>query len=313
MFLTESIIAAVIPMFLYTMIIWKLDKFEPEPLSLVIKSYLSGAIISVVISLIFSYLISDFISRFSFYKINPELIDSVMLAPVIEEISKGFILIFIVNSLKFDNLTDGIVYGSAIGLGFGMTENFLYFFTENSGFYSWIILVMIRSLFSAVMHGVSTASLGAFLALYKFSASKKRFLFPFTGFLIAVVIHMCWNLLVISEVSFLVPGIFMFLIIILYWFIFQHSIKQERKVIYSELLEEELNCVLPEGFASLVSSSSLRTVCKKNKGLIKEIPLLAIQLAFRKHQVRLCSGHRKIYYSEQTNILREKIIQLMRL
>ena len=49
------------------------------------------------------------------------------LAPLIEEPTKAIILFAIVRSRHFDNTTDGFVYGAAAGLGFAMTENFMYF------------------------------------------------------------------------------------------------------------------------------------------------------------------------------------------
>ena len=91
-----------------------------------------------------------------------------VVAPFVEEITKGAFLLFTIRSNKFDNITDGIVYGGAIGLGFGMTENFLYFILYGNTLVNWITIVIIRTLFSAVMHCVATATFGAFLAYSKY-------------------------------------------------------------------------------------------------------------------------------------------------
>ena len=87
---------------------------------------------------------------------------AIVVAPIVEEITKGLFLLITITNKKFDNITDGIVYGGAIGLGFGMTENFLYFVSYGESISNWIMLVIVRSLFSAVMHCVSTATLGRF-------------------------------------------------------------------------------------------------------------------------------------------------------
>ena len=102
-------------------------------------------------------------------------IAAVIIAPFAEEIVKSAYLFNTYRKNYFDNLTDGLVYGGAIGLGFGMTENLMYFSMYNDTFTQWITIVITRSIFSAVMHAIATATVGAFLAKAKFSdESKKR-------------------------------------------------------------------------------------------------------------------------------------------
>jgi len=52
---------------------------------------------------------------------------AVLVAPLVEETTKGIYLFKTAKGFEIDNITDGLVYGGAIGLGFGMTENFFYF------------------------------------------------------------------------------------------------------------------------------------------------------------------------------------------
>jgi len=127
MLIISSAIAAVIPMSVYLFLIWKFDKYDREPFKFVFANYLWGAIGAIVLALIGSILFTSFVSLFIKDELTLSRFGAVVVAPIVEEITKGLFLLITVASRKFDNITDGIVYGGAIGLGFGMTENFLYF------------------------------------------------------------------------------------------------------------------------------------------------------------------------------------------
>ena len=159
----SSAIAALVPMFVYLLLIWRLDQYDREPFILVIRNYLWGALGAIFFALVGSYILSFFVSIFVHNTERLIRIETLVIAPIVEETTKGIFLFLTISSRKFDNMTDGIVYGGAIGLGFGMTENFLYFIANAGSFTTWVSLVIIRTLFTAVMHCVSTATLGAFL------------------------------------------------------------------------------------------------------------------------------------------------------
>ena len=72
-------------------------------------------------------------------------VDTIYIAPFVEESTKGIFLLILATSKKFDNVTDGLVYGGAIGLGFGMTENLLYFLSYGKTLHELLSLVVIRS------------------------------------------------------------------------------------------------------------------------------------------------------------------------
>ena len=55
------------------------------------------------------------------------MVGPVLVAPLVEEPCKALFLAYVIWNRHFDNMTDGFVYGAAAGLGFGMTENLLYF------------------------------------------------------------------------------------------------------------------------------------------------------------------------------------------
>ena len=127
MLIIFSVFAAIIPMSIYLVLIWKFDRYDREPFKLVLINYFWGAFGAIVLAVIGSFILTAIASFFIKDDIQLSRFGAIVVAPIIEEITKGLFLLITLSSKKFDNITDGIVYGGAIGLGFGMTENFLYF------------------------------------------------------------------------------------------------------------------------------------------------------------------------------------------
>ena len=129
MLIIFSALAAIIPMSIYLVLIWKFDRYDREPFKLVFTNYLWGALGAIVLALIGSFIFTTVASFFIRDDLQLSRFGAVVVAPIVEEITKGLFLLITITNKKFDNITDGIVYGGAIGFGFGMTENFLYFVT----------------------------------------------------------------------------------------------------------------------------------------------------------------------------------------
>ena len=78
------------------------------------------------------------------------------------------------------------------------------------------MIVVIRTLFSAVMHCVATASFGAFLGYAKFKRTGYKFALGTVGLLVAMFIHFAWNFSVSFESTALLGFLFLgFTVIIL--------------------------------------------------------------------------------------------------
>jgi len=215
-----SLFAAIIPMFTYLLIIWRTDRYDREPFSLIIINYIYGAVGAILLAVIGSELIAAMIS---YILQNEEMmlrIQTIFVAPVVEETTKGFFLFLMVANKKFDNITDGIVYGGAIGLGFGMTENFFYFVFYSHSFQDWLSIVIIRTLFSGVMHCVSTGTLGAFLGYAKFKSGIIKMTFPLIGLGAAMFIHFLWNLSVSFDSTAMLGFLFLIITIAIFVTVF---------------------------------------------------------------------------------------------
>ena len=311
MIILASAAAAIIPMFLYLLLIWKFDRYDREPFGLILKNYLWGAIGAIILTLIFSIFFNGIISLFVTDEFSLNHFDTIILAPFIEELMKGVFLFIMVNNRKFDNLTDGIVYGGAIGLGFGMTENFLYFITYASSLNDWIVLVIMRTLFSAAMHCTATASFGAFLSFAKYKTGGKKISIILAGFLIAMLIHFTWNFNVSFENTALVGIVSMLITFSAFIIVFSISVYNEKKIIYNELLEEVNNGLIPVEHILILNS-----VRRKRNGWIDESKrenyiTAATHLAFRKFQSRQSSGLDKYYNEKDIEYYRTYIYDLL--
>ena len=306
-----SLFAALIPMFIYLALIWWMDKYDREPFSFLFIHFLWGALGAVIIGIAGSMILSTFTGLTGTESKSSSLIQTIFFAPFSEEIAKGVFLLYSVNSKKFDNITDGIVYGAAIGLGFGMTENFIYFLTYGDTLSSWIQLVLIRSLFSAVMHCISTASFGAFLAIAKFSSPAGKKIFPFAGLTIAMLIHFLWNATISFETTFFYGFIFMIFLVLIFFFVFKLSIRNEKQIIEYELLEESNDGLIPEEHIKILSSH-----LRFRKGWIDErirklYTRYAIRLAFDKNQFRNVKDASKNYYEIEIEKDRQVVRSLL--
>ena len=115
MLIIFSALAAIIPMSIYLVLIWKFDRYDREPFKLVFTNYLWGALGAIVLSLLGSVLLTAIASLFINDNLQLSRFGAIVVAPIVEEITKGMFLLITITNKKFDNITDGIVYGGAIG------------------------------------------------------------------------------------------------------------------------------------------------------------------------------------------------------
>lgn len=311
MLFIASALAAIIPMFIYLILIWKFDRYDREPFKFLLINYLWGAIGAIVLSIIGSVFLSAIASFFVKNEESLTKLSAIVFAPLVEETMKGFFLIITVASRKFDNITDGIVYGGAIGLGFGMTENFFYFISFGDNVQSWLTLVIVRSLFSAVMHCVATATLGAFFGFAKFKPLHKRIFFGTIGLIIAMFIHAAWNFSLSFESFAPLSFLFLFVSVLIFITSFAISVVGERKVIFNELKEEVENGLIPQLHLNILSSSKREKKGWLDESIRKIYIKAATTLAFRKVQLRNSSGQSRIFYENDVENYRSFISSLL--
>jgi RsiW-degrading membrane proteinase PrsW (M82 family) len=302
-----SLVFALVPMLLYLWGVWLMDRYDREPISLLLLNFAWGALGAIFFGIVFSITLSTTLGSTNFH-------DAIFVAPFTEELTKGLFLFWTVRDRRFDNITDGLVYGMAIGLGFGMTENFLYFLGASTAG-EWVFLVIIRTLFTAVMHAMSTGIFGAFMGLTKFGRPSLRVPLRLLGLLIAMGIHFFWNFSVsINNPAAAGLGtIFIVLSVIVILVVVQLALLAENRLLIRELAEESELGLIPATHLQYLPYSSKRKLLGWIPPVVdrRMYVQLSTRLAFRKFQSRSCVGPLHDEYTAEIENLRAQIRDLL--
>lgn len=302
-----SLVFAVIPILAYLWGIWIMDRYDREPIRLLLTHFLWGALGAVFFGILFSVVASSAVGSSDYF-------DAVIIAPVVEEITKGIFLLWSARDKRFDNITDGVVYGMAIGLGFGMTENFLYFMTATTP-QEWVFLVIVRTLFSAVMHAMASGIFGAFVGITKFNLRRFKWPLRLVGLAAAMGMHFLWNASVMSssELFISLGALFIIFSLFVIMILLQVSLMYENRLIVRELREETGHGLIPATHLNYLPYSSKRRLVGWLSPIIdrKEYVQLATRLAFRKSQSRFCEGKEQEEYLAEVDQIRSQIATLL--
>jgi RsiW-degrading membrane proteinase PrsW (M82 family) len=113
-----GLLMAVLPVPFYVAFALWVDRFEPEPSWLLVLAFVWGGAIAVFFSLVFN-IVHEGVMTAVAGEASASTLTAVLSAPFIEELTKGaaLFLLFLWKRDQFDNVTDGIVYASMVGLG----------------------------------------------------------------------------------------------------------------------------------------------------------------------------------------------------
>jgi len=295
-YLLLSVIAAALPVLCYLVFVWWLDRYEREPLWLVGLTFFYGATGAIFLGVYASAMAMALLAHAG---VSTDMsVTAGLIAPLCEEPAKGLFLLGLLVGKNFDNTTDGLVYGAAVGLGFAMTENFFYFLGPYSAgdVEAWTQLVVIRGLFSALMHASASATLGATLGYFRYRNNFLQWVgAPALGLAVAICIHAAFNNLLTLTVrtgdeqwSVLALAIVPVIVAVLFA-VTQLALFAEHKMIQRELEHEAYAGVLPYSHALIIPFAGKR---KKDGWLPPNLDKAeyiktATLLAFRRHQARL--------------------------
>jgi RsiW-degrading membrane proteinase PrsW (M82 family) len=174
-----------------------LDRYEPEPRTLLAAGLLWGGFVATAAAIVLQGL-GGLVGGFS-DQLSLELV-----APVTEEASKGLFLVLLLwwRRAELDGVLDGIVYAGMVGIGFAFTENILYLGAAYNGTDGMgpggteavTATFVVRCLLSPFAHPLFTAFTGVGVGLAVSSRhATGRTLWPLAGYVCAVVAHAIWN------------------------------------------------------------------------------------------------------------------------
>jgi len=174
-----------------------LDRYEPEPRSLLLAGLLWGAFVATAAAILLQG-IGGLVVGLS------ERADVALLAPVTEEATKGIFLVLLLwwRRGELDGILDGIVYAGMVGIGFAFTENILYLAASYNGTdglgpggtEAVTVTFILRCLISPFAHPLFTAFVGVGIGVAVNARSLGRLAWPVLGYICAVVAHAIWNL-----------------------------------------------------------------------------------------------------------------------
>ncbi len=166
------IAAATAPVVIVALYIYFKDKYDKEPILMLIKALVLGMLIVLPVyvmeTLLMKFMpILEFSSRLSaFY-------NAFVVAAFSEEIWKFIALFFLIwKSKEFDERIDGIVYAVFVSLGFAWVENIMYVMEGGMN------VAMTRAFLSVPAHALFGVTMGYYFSLSKFTNSeptRKRF------------------------------------------------------------------------------------------------------------------------------------------
>jgi RsiW-degrading membrane proteinase PrsW (M82 family) len=169
-----------------------LDRYEPEPRSLLLLGLGWGAFVATSAAL--------FLQAFDAFALrSAETTQSILVAPLTEEAAKGLFIVLLLVYRRAE--LDGIVYAGMVGIGFAFMENILYLSQAYigddqhvGGIESTVFLFVIRGLLSPFAHPVFTAFTGIGIGIAV--TSRRRWVqvvAPVVGYALAVGAHALWN------------------------------------------------------------------------------------------------------------------------
>ncbi len=275
--------------------VWLFDRYDREPLALVAAVVLWGAVPAPFLAVLAEAMLRGVLSLAAD---GPRLAmaTAALAAPLVEESLKGVaILGVILFSDQFDNPTDGVVYGTAVGLGFAMSENLLYSLGAASVSPHHVAqVVLARTLTSAGVHAVTSSLLGGALGIAYLSRRWwSRLLAAGGGLLGAMVLHGAWNaaatrLTLYSEPTPMLSALLALpLVYLLYVAVLWAFLGWERRLLVRELGEEVRLGVLPGWVAEVIPSyrRRVRSDWWPSRRERTVIARLLTRLAFRKHAI----------------------------
>ena len=176
------LISAIVPVCIIIFYIYIKDKYEKEPKRLLLLSFISGAIVSILITTILYSGFDVLLPLDNHFSIRQQFIKAFFVVGLTEEFSKYIIVRYVSQPRRaFNEPFDGIMYAVMVSMGFAATENIMYVL---QGGYQ---VALVRAFTAVPAHATFAILMGYYMGKAKFSNSKV--LLNFTGLFLAVLFH----------------------------------------------------------------------------------------------------------------------------
>lgn len=171
------------------------DKYEREPIGLLVKSFLFG-IVAVIVTFLISFPLDMFVPTDE-QDLTQQAVHAFLLVALVEEFSKFlFVRGVLYHDDHFNEPFDGIVYSVMVSMGFATLENILY--VSQGGFTT----ALLRMFTAVPAHATFAVLMGYYIGKGKFEAGRGYM--AIIGLLSATLFHGAYDYF--WFISF-VPGI----------------------------------------------------------------------------------------------------------
>jgi len=178
---------SILPGILWVIYFYRKDRYDPEPIKLIIRDFSWGFILVFPAGLLESPFGSWLTAETPLLLL---LFASIFIVGFIEEGLKSYTVYKLhYNHVDFDEPVDGIIYGITLGLGFATFENL--FYTIIYGYQ----VGLTRAVLTTLAHGSFTGIFGSFLSRGQREQNKGII---WVGFFLVAFLHGIYDFLVIS-------------------------------------------------------------------------------------------------------------------
>lgn len=217
------LILAIAPVIIIASYIYFRDKYEKEPIGLLLFSLLAGALI--VIPILF---VEGFLDRFTnaFPGLWEAFWKAFVVAGFTEEAFKYLALyVLIWKSPQFNDKFDGIVYAVYIALGFAGVENILYVFE------SGISTGLLRMVTAVPAHTIFGITMGFYFGMARFY-EKESYSLKVKALFYPIVLHGIYDFILFTGIEWLTI-VFVLFVVFLYFTGFRRIKKLSDVSIYN--------------------------------------------------------------------------------
>jgi len=187
----KTVALGLVPLLIVGPVLIWMDRLEPEPWSSRLHTLLWGAFVAGIISLAANTGFAFFVAESGIASTdNAEVLAAVISAPIVEEITKGLAILWMVRRKEVDSVMDGLVYAGWSALGFAVIEDVSYFYLADEQDLLWETFIG-RAFFTPFAHPLFTAWIG--LAVGLAIRARKSLWRAWWGLLLAIGTHAAWN------------------------------------------------------------------------------------------------------------------------
>ncbi|QOD62240.1 PrsW family intramembrane metalloprotease [Polaribacter haliotis] len=191
------LLLAIAPICVIIIYIYFKDKYEKEPIGILTKSFLLGATVSIILTVVLGFVAARIFPLTDIKNVLQQFLQAFFVVALVEEFSKYIIVKYYAQRNKeFNEPFDGIVYAVMVSMGFAALENVLYTYQHGSG------TGFLRAFTAVPAHATFGILMGYFMGKAKFS--KNRISLNLLGLFFATLFHGAYDFFLFIN---FIPGI----------------------------------------------------------------------------------------------------------